>query len=107
MLVVIFSQQEQSTTGMDTDPYSEHTELQIPQPLNPGILLESVPPIESPPPYSECIQMQFTPYSYYGDETCQIGENQKPIDALRSSTAKFNNRYVILCLCKDNNFYVY
>ena len=39
-----FSQQEQNTSGMANDPDSELTERQIPQPLQPGILLESVSP---------------------------------------------------------------
>ena len=41
---------------MDNDPDLALTERQ------PGILLESVLPTESPPPYSECVQIQLTPY---------------------------------------------
>ena len=74
---------------MDNDPDSALTERQVPQPLQPGILLKSVPPTEGPPPYSECVQMQLTPY---GVNLCHSGENQKPTNASRSNTEKFNDK---------------
>ena len=80
---MIFSQQEQNTSGMENDPDSELTDRQIPQPLQPGILLESISHRERPPPYNESVQMQLTPYSYYGDDMCHSGENQKPINDSR------------------------
>ena len=84
-------QQEQSTSGMDNDPDSDHTERQIPQPLQAGIPLEPICDRESPPPYNECVQMQLTPYSYFEDDKCHSGENQKPENDMRSSTGKFND----------------
>ena len=76
---------------MDTNPDSEHTELQIPQSLNPGIFLESTSSKESPPTYSQCAQMQLTPYCYYGDETRHSGENQIPTDASGSNKGQFDD----------------
>ena len=83
--------QEQSVNKMDTDPDSAHTERQIPQSLNPGILLESTCPTESTPPYNQCIQIQLTPYSYYGDETRRSGENQIHTDAFTSNKEQFDD----------------
>ena len=75
---------------MDNDPPA-HTERQNPQPLQPGILLETVSPLENPPPYNECVQMQLTPYSYYGDDVCHGGENQNPTNVPRIKTEKFKD----------------
>ena len=83
--------QEQSNNKMDTDPKSAHTELQIPQPLQPGILLESISHMDSPPSYSQYIQMQLTPYSYYGNETSRSDENQIPTNASGSSKDQFDD----------------
>ena len=70
---------------MENDPGSVNPVHHVPQPLQPGILLQSVSPTESPPAYTECSQIQFTPYSYHGDETCHSGENQRPIITLSSN----------------------
>ena len=76
---------------MDNDTDSEHTERQIPQSLNPGILRESSSQKEILPPYSQCIQIQLTPYSYYGDETRRSGENQIPTDTSGSNKEQFDD----------------
>ena len=67
--------QQQSLNGMDNDPGSMNSERYVPQPLQAGILLESPTPKYSPPPYNECVQTQFTPYSYYGEDTYHSTEN--------------------------------
>ena len=77
---------------MENDPGSVNPVHHVPQPLQPGILLESVSPTERPPPNSECSQMQLTPYSYYGDETYPSGENQSPINALSSTQEPLDGR---------------
>ena len=77
---------------MDNGIGSVNPERYVPQQLQPGILLESANPTESPPPYSECVQMQFTPYSYYGFETHNAGDTTRPVNTSSNNQEQYDEK---------------